>query len=84
MAAISGWIGNKADSPTTIEITNALADEFLESSFYDPEAPFVSRDMMNWLIDRNGKNLAWDPKDPANGEAFGELCDRVRDMAAAS
>lgn len=72
-----GWIGNKADSPTIIEITDKLAAEFMASPRYDPEGPLFSA-IVAWVAEESGRNLAWDPDVESNRDALDELYVKVR------
>ena len=72
---LTGWLGNKADSPVELPVTEALADEFLESRYYDPDLPIGQRSVL-WLAAADGKNVAFDPA--INGAALDALYWHIR------
>jgi hypothetical protein len=76
-ATLTGWIGNKADAPVELEITDDLAREFMASNRYDPEWP-VYPPMTMWLAEEAGRNIAWDPAAKGNLDALDALYLRVR------
>ncbi len=76
MAAFNGWLGNRADSPAQIEVTDELAREFLASKY--SAHPLLSQGLTLFVAAGDGKNLAWEPRDDDNNKAIGELYQRVR------
>lgn len=75
-ARFKGWLDFRADSPVEIEVNDDLAREFMASSYYDPEG-MLRRQLPLWLASKDGKNIAWDPRDIDNEDAFEDLIDRI-------
>lgn len=79
-AQLTGWLGNRIDSPVTIEVTDDLAREFMASPFYDAEYQMHRRMIPVWLAsnaEQGGRNVAWE-NTPADLDAIDDLVMRVR------
>ncbi len=89
MTKLEGWIGNRADAPAALDVEET-AREFVESGWMDEyEGWPLDRALSLFLASdaskdgRPGKNLAWDPRDPASAAAYEEIAGRVIELRSA-